>query len=115
MVSEPPASAPRPGRGRWPRRRPWPGAVRAELVAFFALSLFSLLAVTAATVLFSERIARDNQLRDAATPTTPTPKGRAEPLLSDVLNGVPGKRAELDRIVHARLLDGSATVVLVWT
>src|SRR3954471_21024319 len=115
MVSEPPASAARPGRGRWPRRRPWPGAVRAELVAFFALSLFSLLAVTAATVLFSERIARDNQLRDAENTTSRMANRLVEPLLSDVLNGVPGKRAELDRIVHARLLDGSATVVLVWT
>src|SRR4051812_50128631 len=38
-----------------------------------------------------------------------------EPLMSDVLHGVPGKREELDGIVHARLLDGSATVVLVWT
>src|SRR4051794_9390070 len=115
MASEPPVSAARPGRGRRPRRRPWPGALRAELVAFLALSLFSLLAVTAAAVLFSERIARDNQLRDAQNTTSRMAHRLIEPLMSDVLNGVPGKREELDGIVHARLLDGSATVVLVWT
>ena len=37
------------------------------------------------------------------------------PVLADALNGVPGRRQELERILNTRLRDGSIRTVVVWT
>jgi two-component system NarL family sensor kinase len=90
-------------------------ALRGELVAFLAVSLFALLVVAAVAVVLSGRIARDNQLKDAEDRTSRIANQLVEPLLNDTGGGVPAQREALDQLLDSRLRDGSVTAFLVWS
>jgi two-component system, NarL family, sensor kinase len=98
---------PRPGR----RER----VVPRELWLFVTSAVIVLLGVSIATVLLSERIARRDALREAATTTAHLADLLIGPLLVDAQAGVPGRREELDRLVATRLTDDAITSVVVWT
>jgi two-component system NarL family sensor kinase len=100
-----------------PRRRslPWPARPRRELTAFLAVALLVLVAVSGATIVLSERIARANALDDAQRAAVRLTNLLVAPVLREALAGVPGRWAELDRLVHNRMSDGSVGSVLVWT
>jgi two-component system NarL family sensor kinase len=84
-------------------------------VAFLAVALLTLIAVSAGTVVLSERIARANALAEAERAATRLGQLLVAPLLSDYLRGVPGAFEDLDRIVGYRTSDGSVTSVIIWT
>lgn len=92
--------------------RAWAGL---EIVAFVVVPLLVLVAVAAATVLVSERIARESALQDAEGIATRFTQLILAPLLGEALTGVPGRWEELDRIVTHRLSDGSITYLVVWS
>jgi signal transduction histidine kinase len=113
------APARRPARHRGADRRKRArlpqSALRGELVAFLALSLFALFGVAAATIVLSGRIARDNQLSDARSTAVRMADRLVEPTLAGAASWGPQLRGDLDRAVESRLRDGSVTVVLVWS
>jgi signal transduction histidine kinase len=109
-----------PGRRRSRGRRSgsrwsWGSRPRQELAAFLAVALLVLVAVSAGTVLISERIARANALAEAERTATRLSRLLIAPLLTDYLRGVPGAFEDLDRIVGYRTSDGSVTSVVIWT
>jgi signal transduction histidine kinase len=83
-------------------------------VAFIGIAVLVLIAVAAGTVVLSERIARRSAMEEAERTTQRLGSVLVGPLLEDALNNVPGRRAELDRQVNARLRDGSIASLLVW-
>jgi two-component system NarL family sensor kinase len=101
----------RPSGFRWP----WGSRPRRELTAFLAVALLVLGAVSAGTVLISERIARANALAEAERTATRLGQLLIAPLLTDYLRGVPGAFEDLDRIVGYRMSDGSVTAMVIWT
>jgi two-component system NarL family sensor kinase len=109
-----------PGR-RWSRRRrpgfrwSWGSRPGQELAAFLAVALLVLVAVSAGTVLISERIARANALAEAERTATRLSELLIAPLLTDYLRRVPGAFEDLHRIVGYRTSDGSVTSVVIWT
>src|SRR5215211_609370 len=92
-----------PGRGPDGGRRL---GVRRELVAFVAVALIVLLAVAAATILITDRIARDTARRMAAI--------LVAPLLENILKGEPEDQRDLDQIMGIRMRDGTVTEAFVW-
>jgi two-component system NarL family sensor kinase len=109
-----PAATPRPER-RARRRWTWGSRPRRELAAFLSVALFVLVAVSAGTVLVSERLARANALAEAERTASRLAELIVAPLLAEALAGVPGRYDELDRVMTNRLGDGSITSVVVWT
>jgi signal transduction histidine kinase len=111
MASEPSASAPTTSalagspRRRSPRWR--------ELIAFLTVALLVMLAVAIGIILIGGKIARDTALRDAEASAQRMGTFLIEPLLSD--DGEPGQREALDRVIAARLTDGSLILVIVWS
>lgn len=110
---------PAPSDRRRPRRRPvrsLPAPWRHwELAAFLVVPIVVLAAVATATVLISERTARANALAEAEQTAERVARVLVEPVLADVLAGVPGRRQALEQILAARVSDGSATSVVVWS
>lgn len=94
------------------RRRPW---LRLEVVAFVIVPLLVLAAVAGATVWLSERIARANALEEAELVATRFTQLLLAPIMEDALVGEPVQAAEFDRLVEARLSDGSMTFLFVWS
>jgi signal transduction histidine kinase len=90
-------------------------AFRGELVAFLTVALLAMLAVGAGTILVSGKIARDTALEDAEMAATRLATYVLEPLLPDALANAAGQREALDRVIGARLTDGSLLLVIVWT
>jgi signal transduction histidine kinase len=88
---------------------------RLEVVAFLLVPLVVLVAVATTTVLVSERIARANALADAERVATKFTNLLLQPLLEDLVNRVPERMEELDRIVTNRLSDGSITFLVIWS
>jgi two-component system NarL family sensor kinase len=76
--------------------------------------LLVLVAVSAGTVVLSERIARTTALAEAERTATRLGQLLVAPLLTDYLRGVPGAREDLDKIVGYRTSDESVTSVVVW-
>src|SRR3954468_16692438 len=99
-------------RGGGRRRR---SALRGELIAFLAVSLFALLAVAGATILLSGSIARDNQLDDAEDRATRIAQAIVAPTLERSGDDAAARRAALDAVLQTRLLDGSVAAFLVWS
>jgi two-component system, NarL family, sensor kinase len=90
-------------------------ALRGELLAFLAVSLFALLAVAGATIALSGWIARDNQLGDAERVASRIAEQIVEPLLRPSRGGLQQNRPQLDILLDSRVEDGSVTAFLVWT
>src|SRR3954451_6392282 len=109
-MSAEPSSSPTPGPAPARRRTAWGH----ELVAFCAVALLVLLAVSAGTVWLSERIARDNALEEAEGIAERLAELLVAPVLAEALAGVPGRWEELDRDVQNRMSDGSVTRMVVW-
>src|SRR3954451_5931680 len=101
-------------------RRPRPRRVRSlptpwrhwEVAAFLVVPIVVLAAVGTATVLISERTARANARAEAEQGAERVARAGVEPVLGDVLAGVPGRRQALEQILAARVSDGSATSVV---
>ena len=103
-----PLAPPEPRRVRF--RRP-----QRELAAFLLIPVLVLAAVAAVTVVASERIARANALDEAKRTAVRVAQFLVAPVLTDAMNGVPGQRQELERILDTRLRDGSIRTIVVWT
>jgi len=109
-----PATGGRQDRKR--RGRRLPRGLRGELLAFFVVSLFAVLAVAAATIVLSGWIAKDNQLDDAEQTATRIAEKLVTPLLAGPPDGVSDdERAALDRTLASRLQDGSVAAFFVWS
>jgi signal transduction histidine kinase len=93
------------------RHRTWAGL---EILAFVVVPLLVLVAVAAATVLVSERIARAGALHDAESIATRFTRLIVTPLLPEALLEEDNP-SNLDRIVDLRLSDGSITFLVVWS
>ena len=106
-----PGSRSRGSGSRWS----WGSRPRRELTAFLAVALLALVAVSAGTVVVSERIARANALAEAQRTATRLGQLLIAPLLTDYLRGMPGALADLDRIVDYRMSDESVMSMVVWT
>lgn len=89
--------------------------MRLEVVAFLIVPLLVLAAVAGAAILLSERIARDNALEDAEKVATRFTRVLLAPALEGALSGPPERWGELERLVTARLSDGSITYLFVWS
>jgi two-component system, NarL family, sensor kinase len=89
--------------------------MRLEVVAFLIVPVLVLVAVAGATVLLSERIARTNALEQAEQVATRFTRLLLAPTLEGALAGVPGRWDELERLVAARLSDGSMTFLCMWS
>src|SRR5215213_10162163 len=100
-----------PGRGPDGGRRL---GVRRELVAFVAVALIVLLAVAAATILITDRIARDSARREAEVTARRMASILVAPLLENVLKGEPEDQRDLDQIMRIRMRDGTVTAAFVW-
>src|SRR3712207_6460174 len=109
MSAEP--SGPSSSPGLTPARRPT--AWGRELVAFCAIALLVLLAVSAGTVWLSERIARANALEEAERTAQRLGQFLIEPALAEVPAGTPGRFDELDRAAENRMSDGSVVRMVV--
>jgi two-component system NarL family sensor kinase len=90
-------------------------ALRGELLAFLAVSLFALLAVAGATIALSGWIARDNQLDDAERVASRIAEKIVKPLLTEAEGGLAQNRAQLDGLLQGRVQDDSVTKFLVWS
>lgn len=118
MTAEPPRTG-RHGRvepsstGGFLRRpgRAWAGL---EILAFVVVPLVVLVAVAAATVLVSERIARASALQDAESIATRLTRLILAPMLAEALSD-PARWDDLSRIVSTRVSDGSITFLVVWS
>ena len=93
----------------------WRAWRQRELAAFLLIPVLVLVAVAAATVFASERIARANALAEAERTAVRVAQVLVAPILADALNGVPGRWEELERILATRMRDGSISTVVVWT
>jgi signal transduction histidine kinase len=108
--STPPGDRPR---SPWSSHRTWAGL---EIVAFVVVPLLVLVAVAAATVLISERVARDSAVADAERIATRFTRLLLTPTLVRALEQDSENRwEELNRLVDNRLGDGSITFIAVWT
>jgi signal transduction histidine kinase len=81
---------------------------------FLVVPLLVLLAISVGTGLLSERLARAKALSDAEQSAVRFTRYLIGPVLSEALDGVPGRWGELDRRVRDRLADRSITSVVVW-
>jgi two-component system, NarL family, sensor kinase len=97
------------------RRFTWAVKPRHELTVFLSVALLVLLAVGAATVVLSERIARDNALDESKRAAVRLTDLLVAPVLEEALAGMPGRWDELNRLVTNRMSDGSVGQILVWT
>jgi two-component system, NarL family, sensor kinase len=97
------------------QRRPRFRRPQRELAAFLLIPVLVLAAVAAVTVVASERIARANALDEAKRTAVRVAQFLVAPVLTDAMNGVPGQRQELERILDTRLRDGSIRTIVVWT
>jgi signal transduction histidine kinase len=110
---KPSDSVPPGDRPLWRSHRTWAGL---EIVAFVVVPLLVLVAVAAATVLISERVARDSAVSDAERIATRFTRLLLTPLLERALEQHSDDAwAELDRVVVNRLSDGSITFIAVWS
>jgi two-component system, NarL family, sensor kinase len=98
-----------------PEQRPARSRPQRGLAAFLLIPVLVLAAVAAVTVIASERIARANALDEAKRVGVAVAQVLVAPVLADALSGIPGRRQELERILHTRMLDGSIRTVVVWT
>src|SRR3712207_632718 len=90
------------------RRSPF----RRQLVVFLSVAVLAMLAIAAAIMVIGGRIARDSALDEAETAATRLATELLEPLLPDALAGKPGAREALDRVIEARLNDGTLALVV---
>ncbi|MGY1732149.1 sensor histidine kinase [Geodermatophilus sp. SYSU D01045] len=97
-----------PGRRRRDR-------ARSQFTLFVAAALLVLVAVAAATVLISDRIARSNALAEAERIGVRLADLIVAPLVREAVAGESGRWEELDRVLTHRLSDGSVASVVVWT
>src|SRR3712207_8325507 len=105
-LSASPSAGPAPAR----RRTVW----GRELAAFCATALLVLLAVSAGTVLLSERIARANALEEAERTPQRLAQFLVEPALAEAPTGGPGRVDELDHAPEIRMRDGAVIRMGVW-
>ncbi|RBY76963.1 hypothetical protein DQ239_12340 [Blastococcus sp. TF02-09] len=89
--------------------------MRLEIWAFLIVPLVVLVAVAGGAVLLSERIARTNALTEAEQAATRFTRLLLAPALEGALAQEAGRWDELERLVHARLSDGSMTFLFVWS
>ncbi|MGY1835308.1 sensor histidine kinase [Blastococcus sp. SYSU DS0510] len=97
----------------WYRRRP-ASRIGRELTFFSVAAVLALVAVSSATVLISERIARSNALEEVQRTTTRISTLALGPLVPGYLNGSVANRIEFERAVASRLLDPSIEVIVIW-
>jgi two-component system, NarL family, sensor kinase len=114
MAGEDPPPGGGASEGERAHRRRRRSALRGELLAFLAVSLFALIAVAGATILLSGWIARDNQLGDAERMASRIADQIVEPLLRESKGGLDENREALDILLESRVQDGSVTAFLVW-
>lgn len=101
-------------RGRRPSRPPRRHSPQRELLAFLLMAVLALVAVSAGTVVLSERIARETALEEAERTAVQLASRLVAPVLRDIDAGVPGRDEELARRIAYRAADGSVNSVLVW-
>ncbi|MGY1724793.1 sensor histidine kinase [Blastococcus sp. SYSU DS0533] len=97
----------------WYRRRP-ASRIGRELTFFSVAAILALVAVSTATVLISERIARSNALDEVERTTRRISTVALGPLVPGYLNGTVADRIEFERAVANRLRDPSIDSVVVW-
>ncbi|MCZ2857903.1 sensor histidine kinase [Blastococcus sp. VKM Ac-2987] len=97
----------------WYRRLPGSGHAR-ELTYFAGAAVLALIAVSTATVLISERIARSNALEEVERTTVRIADLAIGPLVPGYLNGSVADRVEFERAVANRLRDPTIESVVIW-
>lgn len=95
--------------------RPRRDRSRHQFAVFVAAALLVSVAVAAATVLISDRIARSNALAEAERIAVRLADLIVAPLVREAVTGESERWEELDRVLTHRLSDGSVTSVLVYT
>jgi two-component system, NarL family, sensor kinase len=109
------AGQPAPSRstlGGEPHRATGPGRA---LSIFVVIALVAVGAVSAGTVVVSERIAERSAIDEAKRTAVRVARHVVAPVLTEALAGVPDQWQELDRQVAQRLSDGSIESVTVWS
>ena len=81
-------------------------------MVFLSVAVLTMVGVGLATILISEKIARDTALHEAEQAALRMGEVLIEPLLGEALTR---DRSPLDHVIADRLEDGSVTVVRVWT
>ncbi len=91
-----------------------PFSVRRQLAFFYGVALLVVLVIGFGAVLASRSVAQGQALRDAERMTSRMANLVVGPDLIAALSGIPGRRAELDRGIHNRMIDGYLRKVTVW-
>jgi two-component system, NarL family, sensor kinase len=95
-----------------PHRATGPGRA---LSIFVVIALLAVGAVSAGTVVVSERIAERTAVDEAEQTAVRVARHVVAPVLTEALAGVPDRWQELDRQIAQRLSDGSIESVTVWS
>jgi signal transduction histidine kinase len=90
------------------------GGGRRRLGVFVAAGLLALAGISLGTVVASRQVAEADALADAERTAARTSEVVVAPLLTDLIQGVPGARSDLDEAVHSRLDEGSVVEMAVW-
>jgi signal transduction histidine kinase len=110
---------PGPGRKRAGHRAPLPAhehVLRKALTRFLLSSALALVVVAALTLYWSSHVALDEALSRAESTGIGVANRVVKPLITtELLRGDPKARAELDRVVHNRMADGSIAHIKIWT
>lgn len=101
-----------------PRRTRWRGitrlSTRHQLLLFVGVALFVVVAVSAGTVLASERLARRHALDDAEQATLQIADVLIAPLIEGHLAGPPQAQSPFEQVVANRLRDETLHSLVVW-
>ena len=95
------------------RRRTSRVGVRRELTLIYGVAAVALIVVSIGALLASRSVARAQALRDAERMTVRLADLVVGPLLEGAINGATAQRAELDRDVANRMVDGYLTEITV--
>lgn len=102
----------RAARPVWPERR---SVVFRSIAQFAAWTCLLLVFVVTATVTMVERVAQEETLRDARRIAHGLGGGVVAPMIDEGFRtGDPDARADVDRLLRARMQDGSITRIKLW-
>jgi two-component system NarL family sensor kinase len=96
-------------------RRPRRHSTAAEVGIFAASGLAALAVLAIAGVDLLRHIGTREAVRDAKQLTALAGRGIVEPVATGLVEGSPGARARVDRVVRARVLRGGVVRVKIWS